>query len=178
VPTRRNEPGPRQGPDPAALPIDPIPLVGISRVIGLLELVDDAGGRADVFRLAREVNFEFGEILRVIKGAEVLGLVETPGADVVLTSTGGQLLRGRINSRKKLVKEQLKKLPIFRAVMEALRRSEDHRADHDAFLEMFAIHLPAEDPETLLKTVIDWGRYAELLGYSPDDQQLYLDQVD
>jgi NitT/TauT family transport system ATP-binding protein len=158
------------------MPIDPIPQVGISRVIGLLEVLDDAGGRYDVFRLARDVNYEFGEILRVIKGAELLGLVETPGADVVLTSTGGQLLRGRVNSRKKLLKEQLKKLPVFRSVVEALQRSEGQRADEDAFLEMFAIHLPAEDPEALLKTVIDWGRYAELLGYSPDDQELYLDQ--
>jgi NitT/TauT family transport system ATP-binding protein len=158
--------------------IDPIPQVGISRVIGLLEVLDDAGGRYDVFRLARDVNFEFGEILRVIKGAEMLGLVETPGADVVLTSTGGQLLRGRVNSRKKLLKEQLKKLPVFRSVVDALQRSEGQRADEDAFLEMFAIHLPAEDPEALLKTVIDWGRYAELLGYSPDDQELYLDQVE
>lgn len=158
--------------------IDPIPQVTISRVIGLLEVVDDAGGRYDVYKLARDISFEFGEILRVIKGAEMLGLVETPGADVVLTSTGGQLLRGRVNSRKKLLKEQLKKLPIFRTVVDALQRSDDRRADEDAFLEIFAIHLPAEDSEALLKTVIDWGRYAELLGYSPDDQELYLDQID
>ena len=158
--------------------IDPIPQVGISRVIGLLEVLDDAGGRYDVFRLARDVNYEFGEILRVLKGAEMLGLVETPGADVVLTSTGGQMLRGRVNNRKKLLKEQLKKLPIFRTVVDALQRSEDHRADEDAFLEIFAIHLPSEDPESVLKTVIDWGRYAELIGYSPDDQQVYLDQVE
>jgi len=158
--------------------IDPIPQVGISRVIGLLEVLDDAGGRYDVFRLARDVNYEFGEILRVLKGAEMLGLVETPGADVVLTSTGGQMLRGRVNNRKKLLKEQLKKLPIFRTVVEALQRSENQRADEDAFLEIFAIHLPSEDPESVLKTVIDWGRYAELIGYSPDDQQVYLDQVD
>ena len=158
--------------------IDPIPQVAIGRVIGLLQVLNDAGGRYDVFRLARDVNSEFGEILRVIKGAEMLGLVETPGADVVLTSTGGQILRGRINTRKKLIKEQLKKLPIFRTVVDALQRSENQRADEDAFLEIFAIHLPAEDSEALLKTVIDWGRYAELLGYSPDDQELYVDQVE
>jgi NitT/TauT family transport system ATP-binding protein len=158
--------------------IDPIPNVGISRIIGLLEVLDDAGGRYDVYRLARDLNLEFGEILRVIKAAEMLSLVETPGADVVLTSTGSQMLRGRINSRKKLLKEQLKKLPIFRAVVEALQRSDDSRADADAFLEIFALHLPAEDSEALLKTVIDWGRYAELVGYRPDDQELYLDQLE
>ena len=156
--------------------IDPIPQVGISRIIGLLQVLDDAGGRYDVFRLARDVNFELGEILMVIKAAEMLGLVETPGADVVLTAVGARLLKGRINARKQLLKEQLKKLPIFRSVVDALQRSDDHRADQDAFLEIFALHLPAEDSEALLKTVIDWGRYAELIGYNPEDQELYLDQ--
>ncbi len=158
--------------------IDPIPQVGISKVIGLLEVLDDAGGRYDVFRLARDINYEFGEILQVIKAAEMLELVVTPGADVVLTGTGSALLRGRVNARKKLLKEQLKKLPLFRTVVDALKRSDDARADADAFLEIFALHLPAENAEALLKTVIDWGRYTELLGFSPDDEQLYLDQAE
>ncbi len=158
--------------------IDPVPQVAISRIMGLLEVLDDAGGRYDVFRLARDVNYEFGEILQVIKAAEMLDLVVTPGADVVLTGNGSALLRARVNARKRLLKEQIKKLPLFRTVVEALMRSEDKRADEDAFLEIFALHLPAENAEAILKTVIDWGRYTELLGYSPDDQQLYLDQPD
>jgi NitT/TauT family transport system ATP-binding protein len=160
------------------MPIDPIPTVSISRVMGLLEVLNGAGGRYDVFRLARDINYEFGEILMVIKAAELLDLVVTPGADVVLTGTGSALLRGRVNARKKLLKEQIKKLPLFRTVIDVLMRSEDHRADESAFLEIFALHLPAESAEALLKTVIDWGRYTELLGYSPDDKQLYLDQPD
>jgi hypothetical protein len=158
--------------------IDPVPHVGISKVIGLLEVLDDAGGRYDVFRLARDINYEFGEILQVIKAAEMLELVVTPGADVVLTGTGSALLRARVNPRKKMLKEQIKKLALFRTVVDALKRSEDGRADADAFLEIFALHLPAENAEALLKTVIDWGRYTELLGFSPDDEQLYLDQAE
>ncbi len=158
--------------------IDPIPQVGISKIIGLLEVLDDAGGRHDVFRLAREVNFEFGEILKVIKAAEMLELVVTPGADVVLTARGMELLKAKVNARKKLLKTQIRKLPLFRTVIEALQRSEHHRAEEGAFLEIFALHLPAEDSEAVLKTVIDWGRYTELLGYSPDDQELYLDLPD
>lgn len=156
----------------------PIPQVAISRIIGLLEVLDDAGGRYDVFRLARDINYEFGAILQVIKAAELLELVVTPGADVVLTGTGSKLLRSKVNGRKKLLREQIRKLPLFQSVVEILSRSDDHRADEDAFLEILALHLPAEDSEALLKTVIDWGRYAELIGYSPEDQQLYLDQLD
>jgi hypothetical protein len=158
--------------------IDPVPHVAISKIIGLLEVIEDAGGRYDVFRLARDINYEFGEILQVIKAAELLDLVVTPGADVVMTSTGSALLRAKVNARKKLLKEQIKKLALFRTVVEALLRTEDRRADEDAFLEIFALHLPAENAEALLKTVIDWGRYTELLGYNPDDQELYLDQAD
>jgi len=156
--------------------IDPIPQVNISRVMGLLEVLDDTGGRQDVFRLARDVNFELGEILLVIKAAEMLGLVETPGADVVLTAVGGRMLGAKVNPRKQLLKEQLQKLAIFRAVVDALGRAEDQRAEHDTFMKIFALHLPAEDSEGLLKTVIDWGRYAELIGYDPENQELYLDQ--
>jgi hypothetical protein len=156
----------------------PIPQVAISRIIGLLEVLDDAGGRYDVFRLARDINYEFGAILQVIKAAELLELVVTPGADVVLTGTGSKLLRSKVNGRKKLLREQIRKLPLFQSVVEILSRSDDRRADEDAFLEILALHLPAEDSEALLKTVIDWGRYAELIGYSPEDQQLYLDQLD
>uniref|UniRef100_A0A832I429 ABC transporter ATP-binding protein n=1 Tax=Eiseniibacteriota bacterium TaxID=2212470 RepID=A0A832I429_UNCEI len=158
--------------------LDPIPQVGISKIIGLLEVLDDAGGRYDVFRLARDINYEFGEILQVIKAAEMLELVVTPGADVVLTATGNQLLRAKVNARKKLLREQVRKLPLFRTVVDALQRTEERRADEDAFLEIFALHLPAENAEAMLKTVIDWGRYTELIGYNPEDQELYLDQPD
>ena len=160
------------------MPISPIPRVPIGKIIGLLEVLDDAAGPYDVFRLTRDINYEFGEILQVIKAAEMLDLVVTPGADVVLTGTGSAVLRARVNARKKLLKEQLKKLPLFKTVVDVLNKSEGRRADEDVFLDIFALHLPSEDSEALLKTVIDWGRYTELIGYSPDDQQLYLDQPD
>jgi hypothetical protein len=147
--------------------IDPIPQIGISKIIGLLEVLDDAGGRYDVFRLARDINYEFGEILKVIKAAEMLELVVTPGADVVMTGTGSALLRARVNQRKKLLKQQLKKIPLFRTVVDALNRR-----------EIFALHLPAEDSDALLRTVIDWGRYTELLGYRSEEEEVYLDQAE
>jgi NitT/TauT family transport system ATP-binding protein len=156
--------------------IDPIPQVGISRVIGLLEVLEDAGGRYDIFRLARDINYEFGEIVQVIKAAEMLDLVATPGADVALTSTGSAFLKADVNERKQRLKEQLRQLPLFRAVVETLEQREEHRGGEDVFREIIALHLPAENAGALLKTVVDWGRYAELLGYSPDEQVVYLDQ--
>jgi NitT/TauT family transport system ATP-binding protein len=156
--------------------IDPIPAVSISKMMGLLEFLDDVGGKEDVFRLAREINYEFGEILMVIKAAELLDLVVTPGGDVVVTATGSRVLRAKINPRKKLLKEQIKRLSLFQLVLRILKSDEDQRAEREVFLEAFALHLPAENPANLLETVIDWGRYTELLGYDPDEDQVYVDQ--
>jgi len=145
-------------------------------MMGLLEFLDDVGGREEVFRLARETNSEFGEILMVIKAAELLDLVVTPGGDVAVTPTGAKVLRGDVNTRKRQLKEQIKRLPLFQLVLRILKSSENGRADRESLFEAFRHHLPAEKPESLWETVIDWGRYSELLGYSRDDEELYLDQ--
>jgi hypothetical protein len=156
------------------MPIHPIPQVDLNSVVGLVKVVADSGGREDVYRLAREINYEFGQILQVIKAAEVLGLVHTPGGDVELTDLGKKVLRSSILKRKELIREQIRGLPIFGAVIQLLQRAEEGRADRDVFLEAFALYLPEEDSERLLDTVIDWGRYAELVGYNDDSEELYL----
>ena len=154
--------------------IHPIPQVDLNTVVGLVKVVEDVGGREDVYRLAREVNYEFGQILQVIKAAEILGLVDTPGGDVVVTDLGRGVLRSSILKRKELIREQIRKLPIFVNVLQMLQRTEEGRADRDVFLEAFALFLPEEDSERLLETVIDWGRYAELVGYNDDSEEVYL----
>jgi len=156
------------------MPIHPIPQIDLGSVVGLVKVVADSGGREDVYRLAREINYEFGQILQVIKAAEILGLVHTPGGDVEVTELGTQVLRSSILKRKELIREQIRRLPIFDTVLQMLRRAEDGRADRDIFLESFALYLPEEDSERLLDTVIDWGRYAELLGYNDDTEEVYL----
>ena len=40
--------------------------------------------------------------------------------------------------------------------------------------EELAIRLPMEDPERLLKTLVLWGRFAELFGHDPDAEVLYV----
>ena len=67
----------------------PIPAVGTSEVMGLVELLKHKGGHADIYKLAQELQLEFGDTLKVIRAAELLGLVNTPGGDVVLERQDG-----------------------------------------------------------------------------------------
>ncbi len=57
-------------------------------------------------------------------------------------------------------------------------RARTRSAAKDIVLEEFAMRLPSQDPRQLFETMVDWARYAELFGYEPQTEMLYLDQPD
>ncbi len=156
--------------------IEALPQVSPSKVIGLLEYLDDSDGKEDIYRLAEEIHYELGELLSVIKMAEMLCLAETPGGDVVIQSLGKKLLKNKMGERKLMIRSQLARLTIFRHLTQFLQASESGRLDREAILEELSRCLPHENIDTLFKTVVSWGRFTELFGYNPDTQMLYLDE--
>src|SRR5206468_578574 len=114
--------------------------------------------------------------LAVIKAGEMLDFLDTPKNTVVLTELGNCFLDADIDARKKTFNTRLQTLGTFRMVIDVLKESKTHRLPQDIILEELAIRLPTQDPEALFKTVIMWGRFAELFGYSPESEALYLDE--
>jgi len=156
--------------------VDPVPKAGISEALGLLEVLDDRKGKAKVYALARDLNYNFSDLLLVIKAAEMLDLVYTPGTDVVLKALGKKMIEIDMNAKKKIILHQLRKLSLFQYLREHLMTCDDKRMSHSDFLELCQQALPKEIPDQVFETVINWGRYAEFLGYSTDDGYVYLDQ--
>lgn len=157
--------------------VDPLPNTGVNRIFGLLELLDDRGGREDIYRLADESGYEFGELLAVLKAAEMLGFLETPGGDALLLPLGKQAIEGDDNLKKVIFKEQLRRLGLFRHFVAYLKKRERRSASREEVLEELKRLLPQEDPEETFETLVGWGRYAELFGYDPDEDRFYLDQI-
>jgi len=157
------------------LRIEPMPNVNVGEIAGLLERVDAAGGKTDVFDLSVEIGKEFGKVLALVKAAELLDFVETPKHTVVMTVLGKQFLDAKVNERKRLINQQLRRLHLFQNVYELLRSQENVTVDEDLVLEELAVWLPTERPQTMFKTIVRWGRYAELFGYNADERKLYLD---
>ena len=153
----------------------PLPNVGIGEMIGLLERVDTAGGTADIFDLAVEIGKEFGKVLELVKVAELLDFVDTPKHTVTLTPLGRQVLGAKINARKRLLNQQLRQLQLIKHVIDVLQGQENKAVDEDLILEELAVWLPTEKPQVMFKSIVRWGRYAELLGYNADERKLYLD---
>lgn len=155
--------------------VTPVPEVGMTRILGLLDVVDDHAGREDIYRLARDLNYEFGDLLGVIKAAEILGLVQTPGGDVVLLPLGKQIIECDVNTKKSLLKKQVKAHPLFRHFIDFLKGRPERSASREEILVEAGRVLSQEKPNSVFRTLVNWGRYTELFGYNRDDDKFYLD---
>lgn len=160
----------RKPPQPTALPE-----IGISQILGLVEILVGEGGRDDIYRLAGELSMELGETLTVIRAAEMLGLVRTPGGDVEVEAFGKTVSDASITDRKELIGEKIANLTVFKKVRDFLVSEEDAEVTREQVLEKLAELLPNEDAESSFSTLVAWGRYAELFGYNDDSQTFYLD---
>jgi len=156
--------------------INPIPDCQLTWIFGLLETLEDRGGRDDGYRIARDLQFNFSDLLKVMKAAEILGFVSTPTGDVVLEPPGKQFLEFDVNQRKLMLREQLKKLSLFAYFIRLLRGQPELSLPKEIALEHLAMLLPNESPQKLFNTIVNWGRYAELFGYNKDEDRFYLDQ--
>jgi NitT/TauT family transport system ATP-binding protein len=170
-------PGAQAAPAGEARPA-PIPYVGITQVTGLVEILAERGGNEDVFELDTLTTYDFNHTIAVVKAAEILDLVDTPKSRVVLTPLGAEYVAGDANRRKSILRRQLATVPIFRFVIDLLTRSPNHRLQARTVLRELARSMtPSEPVEHLLKTVIGWGRYAELLAYDSRHDALRLEEA-
>lgn len=167
-----------QPPSSTSIEQQGLPDIGISEILGLVELLKSKGGKEDIYKLAAELNMEFGHVLSVIRAAEILKLVHTPGGDVVLEPMGEKISRSKISHRKSLIKDQIAAIAVFRKVSDFLKDKEENEASRQDVLDVLAELLPNQNAEQSFSTLVQWGRYAELFGYNDDRETFYLDGGD
>jgi len=154
--------------------IEPLPHTAASQVIGLLEALNDRGGRDDIYKLAKELNLELGDLMAAIRVAEKLEFVTTPGGDVELNDLGRKMLRARTPGKKKLFHAQVKKVPLVDHLYQLLVRSPHKRVTKEAMVEELSKLLPDDDAAQLFDTVLNWSRYAELFSYDQDTGECFI----
>lgn len=156
-------------------PIETIPNIQISEMIGLLESIADQGGVADIFDLAHKIGKDFGSTLYLVKAGELLDLLDTPRQTVILTDLGKSFLEGDINVRKRVLHELFGNLRIVQLATNLLKTEENYRIPLDTLRDRVAEWLPNENPEQICEAMISWGRFAEYFGYNDDTKEIYLD---
>jgi NitT/TauT family transport system ATP-binding protein len=152
-----------------------LPPVSIPDVIGLTELLASNNASMDVFKVPELMEKELGDALMAIKAAELMDLVDTPHHRVLLTRLGQQVADGDVNERKKVVRSQLRSLKLVQMLIQLLENQPDSELPYDQLIEWVQSKVPALNPKTSLDTLIDWGRYGEILRFNSDTAILSLE---
>lgn len=153
--------------------VEPIPAVPIENIIGLLEIIEDAQETINVFDLSARIGKEFGETIATVKAAEMLGLVDTPKDDVLMTEAGWYFLAAPAPVRKTQFRQAISRLRLFQLLTSRLEEAPNGRISADAVLDELGSLLPYDQPGKLLDTLIAWGRYAELIDFNQDANQVH-----
>ncbi|HTV48600.1 MAG TPA: AAA-associated domain-containing protein [Phycisphaerae bacterium] len=155
-------------------PVIPVPPTGLLKVLGLLAVLDQHNGKEDIYKLARELRDSFGELLIIIKAAEVLGFVVTPGGDLVMEPLGKEILGLPVNKKKELIGKQIAKLPLFVHFTKFLENRPEKAASRQEIMDELVRILPTERPKPQFDALMNWGRYAEIFSFNRDDDRLVL----
>ncbi|WP_322794427.1 AAA-associated domain-containing protein, partial [Bellilinea sp.] len=79
--------------------------------------------------------------------------------------------------RKEIFATRIRRLPICRWIFNLLRSADNQQLKWNVIQTALELEFPPEEAEKQLETVVDWGRYAEVLGYDDKSETIYLESA-
>jgi NitT/TauT family transport system ATP-binding protein len=167
---------PDSGGGPAVTPSDlPLPEVSAGGLSGLLEILAARGGEEGLAELAEDLNFEIDDLLPLVDAATMLGLAQVREAQLEITDQGREFATADIDASKELFGRLIsERAPLIKAIMGALRATNDGTLREGFFLDLLRRGFSDSDARKQLDIAIDWGRYGELFEYDAESGQLVL----
>jgi NitT/TauT family transport system ATP-binding protein len=125
-----------------------------------------SNGQADLADIARLPGLRAKDLFAVAEALHILEFAELKDGTIKLTAAGTVFAQSEDEERKRLFKEHLLRFVPFAAhIRHVLDEREGHSAPRVRFKSELEDHLSASDAEKTLRTVIGWGRYAEIFSY-------------
>jgi len=145
---------------------------------GLLEILEDHDGRADLHVLAGELSLEVDALLPTVDTAVLLGLLKLEEGDAILTADGKAFAHADIQERKAIFRKSvLANIPLLRQMQQALKSKTNRTLPAEFFQDLLDEHFSEDEARRQLETAIQWGRYAELFDYDAASGKLTLTET-
>ena len=143
-----------------------LPDVDPSELSGLIETMISFEASIDLPELANELMMNIDDLFPILETLEILGFANVSDGDIQLSALGKQFADADLQARKQLFAERLiEKVPLARYIRRILDEKPGHRVSEERFLTKLEDYLSEKEAERVLKTLIDWGRYAEIFAY-------------
>ena len=145
-----------------------LPDASIAEITGLLETLNapENNGKMDLPDVADILMLDIDELFPLTELLEILQFAKVSKGDITITETGKAFVEADILERKKIFLQHLKKyVPLARYIFDQLTRHPRNRALEEHFLSLLEDYFSEKEATRILRTVIEWGRYAELFAY-------------
>lgn len=153
-----------------------VPAVRAGGMTGFIELLEEAEGKVDLYQLGEELRLDLEDFLPTVEAAELLGFCKVLEGDVELTETGMKYAAASVLERKDIFRQQvLTHVPVLKQIVSVLNSKANHKMPKEFFLDIFEGRFGEEEALHQLETLIDWGRYAEILAYDEHSRSLYIE---
>jgi NitT/TauT family transport system ATP-binding protein len=152
-----------------------LPHARVGGIAGLVELLQDRGGREDLFRLSEELVMDVEDLLPILEACVLLGFAWLKEGDVEITPQGTAFAEADIQQRKVLFRQAaLQHVTILKQIDSILKRKSDHTISEEFFHDILDEHFAEEEVLRQFDTAMNWGRYAEIFDYDRENQRLVL----
>jgi NitT/TauT family transport system ATP-binding protein len=155
-----------------------LPEASVAEVMGLLELLNspEHQGKMDLPDVADTLTLDIDDLFPLTEMLEILRFAKVSQGDITITEEGKVFADADILERKKIFSIQLKRyVPLARYIYDQLVRHPRHRALEENYLSLLEDYVSEAEAERVLRTVIEWGRYAELFAYDYNSGVLSLE---
>ncbi|RDD53628.1 MAG: hypothetical protein BA066_03415 [Candidatus Korarchaeota archaeon NZ13-K] len=145
--------------------------VSYSRVLGLLRLLRDLGGEADVARISEETGMHADEILPLLEFLEMIGLISVDEGDAKLTESGIDFLGLSHSERGSYIRSKLMHLEVFSEVMRRLKERGGLRKEEVMrIIASSGGFCHQGDLEEAFNCLIYWGVCSGLIEYDREER--------
>ncbi len=152
-----------------------LPHARVGGVAGLLELLQDRGGKEDLYRLAEDLIMDAEDLLPIIEASVLLAFATLKEGDVEITGEGTRFAEADILTRKTLFRQAaLKNVMILQQIDSVLHAKTDHSISQEFFYDILDEHFSEDEVQRQFDTAMNWGRYAEIFDFDRAEHRLVL----
>lgn len=154
-----------------------LPLTSANRLAALTAAIASYDGSSSLANLVKILHIKTPDILHVTEALTILKFATITKGNIILNEAGIIFAKGGLEERKKIFATHLlANVPLADYIIKILQERSDNKAPKARFLTYLEDHLPHHEAIINLKTIIDWGRYAEIFSYDDNKQMFSLEK--
>ena len=154
-----------------------LPDVAVSELTGLIEAIAAENGAAKLSEIADYLHLDVDDLFPMIELLDILRFTHIQNRTIELTAAGKLFAEADILEKKEIFAAHLTKhVPLAQYIRQILLNARpEHRVKEERFLQELKSYFTDEESARVLKTIIDWSRYAEIFAYDAQAHVLSLE---